>query len=505
MIPSLIIPFYLEQQHPKGVLRRTTLKSYEKDDDTEWTALVDIDKLSRDEGISWIWKGARMLPRGRDPMSNDKKLTTRALISLSREGTDTVEIREFDFLTSEFVKADPFNLPAGRTRASYKSRDVLFVSTDLEGGKLTKAGNATTIREWKRGTDFSRSKVVFQGETSDIAVSAYIDDQRRCSGDIFEIQMRKIGINASKYWVRKIKPEHLLAEDDPSRKAVSDPPPFQELQVPDDAEINFVGNLLMIRLGSEWSPDKKAFPEGSIVYVNAHKFVKYGPEGRIYHVMFQPTDGTTCESYHVTRKFIICSVQDKIKSRLEFYKIEKDGNKLRLVGMDKNPQIRVNHVQVVDPYDSDEFWLTTYGYTEPSTMWLADANKMDSSDKKVIRKTGSEGYMVRKLKGSSEVFNASDLHVLQKIAKSKDGTDIPYFLIMKKGTQLDKNNPTLLHVYGGFGVSLGPNYSAATGIAWLDRGGVYVEANVRGGGEFGPSWHKVRCKCFEDAHFIFSI
>ncbi|CAJ1961029.1 unnamed protein product [Cylindrotheca closterium] len=493
-----------DTDHPKGVWRRTTLESYEDEDNTEWTDLVDVDKLSKDEGISWIWKGARMLPRGQDPASTDNTMTTRALISLSREGTHTVEIREFDFLTSDFVKTNPFNLPEGRTRISYKSRDVLFVSSDLQDSTLTKAGNPTTIREWKRGTDFSKSKLVFQGESSDIAVGSYVDDQRHRKGDIFEVQMRRLGINASKYWVRKIKPEHTLSEDDPARKGVSDPPSFQELQVPDDAEINFVGNLLVVSLDSEWSPEKgKTFSEGAIVYVNAHKFIKYGPTDRIYHVMFQPTEGTKCDSYHAARNFIICSVQDTIKSRLEFYKLEKDGNKLRLVGMDKNPQIRVNHVQVVDSYASNEFWLTTYGYTEPSTVWLADASKMDSSDKKVIRKTGSEGYMVRKLKGLSEAFEASDLHVLQKIAKSKDGTDIPYFLIMKKGTQLDKNNPTLLHAYGGFGVSLGPNYSPATGIAWLDRGGVYVEANVRGGGEFGPTWHSAavrgrRGKSLED-------
>jgi prolyl oligopeptidase len=183
---------------------------------------------------------------------------------------------------------------------------------------------------------------------------------------------------------------------------------------------------------------------------------------------------------------------DNVKSKLEFYKLEKDANKLRLVGMDKNPQIRAINVRSVDPYEGDEFWLTTSGYIEPSTLWLADASQMDSQDKKVIRKTGSEGYIVRKLKALPDQFDSSNLEVVQKVVASKDGTKIPYFMIMKKGTQLDKSNPTLLYGYGGFEVTLGPHYVAPTGLAWLERGGVYVEANIRGGGEFGPSWHQVR-------------
>lgn len=467
------------------------MDSYESDE-TRWTTLIDVDDLAKEEDTPWGWKGARMLPRDRDPKSIDNKMITRALISLSREGSDAVTVREFDFLTSAFVTKDAFTLPEGRNRVSYKSRDVLLVASDLEGGSVTKAGNPKIVKEWGRGTEFKDAKVIFEGDASDIAVAVYIDDERFRGGDIFEVQMRMIGVNSSKYWVRKIRAEHLLGEDDPERGSAGEPPSFQELQVPYDSEVNFVGNLLLITLHSDWSPEPgKDHVEGSIIYVNAHKFIKYGPADRIYHVLFQPSEGVRCETYHVTRNFLICSILDKVKAKLEFHKLEKDGNKLRLVGMDKNSQIRVNHVLPVDTYESDEFWLTTHGYTEPSTVWLADAANMDSKDKKVIRKTGSEGYMVRKLKSLSDRFEASDLHVLQKFARSKDGTEIPYFMIMKKGTQLNKNNPTLLYAYGGFGVSLGPNYAAPTGIAWIERGGVYVEANVRGGGEFGPSWHKV--------------
>jgi prolyl oligopeptidase len=460
-----------------------------------WTTVLDVDDLAEKEEMSWVWKGSRVLPRARDPMSEGGLQVTRALLSLSRGGygSDAVVLREFDLLGSRFVTKDAFTLPEAKTRASYRSRDVLLVGSDFGPDSLTQSGNPRTIREWVRGTDVNDAPVVFEGEMSDVAVSAYVDDQRVRAGGIYEVRTRALTCNTSKYWVRKVKYEHLLAEDDPKRAGVGDPPEFKELEVPEDAEIDFVGNLLMITLRSNWEPEPgKRHDQGSIIYVNAHKFLKYGPKGRIYHELFKPTERTACENYSVTQNFLILSIMDNVKSKLEFYRLEKDANHLRLVGADKQAQIRALNVRAVDPYQGDEFWFTTSGYTEPSTLWLADASKMDTEDKKIVRKTESEGYIVRKLKGLPSQFDASGLTVVQKVVSSKDGTEVPYFMIMKTDTKFNKKNPTLLYGYGGFEVTLGPHYIAATGLAWLERGGVYVEANIRGGGEFGPTWHEVR-------------
>jgi prolyl oligopeptidase len=480
------------------------LSSYETET-PQWTTVLDIDELSRKEGVSWVWRGSRILPRARDSMSDDEKRVTRALLSFSRSGSDDVIIREFDLVAQDFVdEKTAFSVKEGKTRASYYSRDVLLVASEFDPGSLTDSGFPRTIREWVRGTELHDSPIVFEGKPSDIAVSAYVDDQRVRRGGIYEVRTRALTTTISKFWVRKVKYEHLLKRDDSQRADMQDPPPFKQLEVPGDAEIDFVGNLLMITLRSDWVPEPgKKFAPGSIVYVNAHKFIKYGPVDRIYHVLFQPTERVACENYIVTKGYLILSILDCVKSKLEFYRLEKDANKLRLVGMDKSPQIRAVNIRSVDPYEGDEFWLTTSGYTEPAALYLADASKMDSDDKKAVRKTGLEVYVVRKLKSLPELFDASNLCVTQKLAHSKDGTEIPYFMIAKKGLQLDKKNPTLLYGYGGFGVTLSPHYNAPTGIAWLERGGVYVEANIRGGGEFGLTWHesarrKDRNKAFED-------
>jgi prolyl oligopeptidase len=471
------------------------MASYESKN-PKWETVLDVDQLAQKEKTPWVWRGSRVLPRGRDPMSDGEKRVTRALISLSKGGSENVVTREFDLLSSTFVTKDAFDLPEAKTRACYKSRDVLLVGSDFGPDSLTAAGFPRTIREWRRGTDVKKAPVVFEGEKSDIAVSAYIDDQRLRGGGIYEVRTRAITASSTKYWVRKVKYGHLLAGDDPLRAEAGDVPDFKQLGVPEDAEVDFVGNLLIITLRSDWTPEDKKYLQGSLIYVNAHKFIKYGPKDRIYHVLFQPSERLACENYTVTKSFIVVSVMDNIKSRLEFHKLEKDGNKLRLVGTDKNPQIRMANVRAVDPYEGEEFWLTTTGYIEPTTLSLADAFNMDSNDKKVIRRTGSEGYIKRKLKALPGQFDAADMEVSQNTCSSKDGTEIPYFVVMKKGTIRNKSNCTLLYGYGGFEVSVGPHYVAPTGIAWLERGGVYVEANIRGGGEFGPGWHTVRRKVF---------
>jgi prolyl oligopeptidase len=491
-IVSLVRAFHA-MKNPKGIWRKTTMESYESNSPS-WTTVLDVDELAQKESQPWVWRGSRVLPRARDPMSEDGKRATRALLSLSKgAASETVVVREFDLLKSAFVTTDGFVLPEGKSRACYRSRDVLLVGGDFGPDSLTNSGYPRTIREWVRGTDIRDAPVVFEGEKGDMAVSSYIDDQRLRGGGIFEVRTRALAPNNSKCWVRKIKPEHLLPSNDSQRLAAGDPGSFKEVETPGDAEVDFIGNLLMITLRSDWSPESgKKFRAGSLIYVNSHKFVKYGPKDRIYHVLFQPEDRVTCENYCATKNFLIVSVMDNLKSKLEFYRFEKDANKLRLVGMDKNGHVRSVNVRSVDPYEGDEFWLSTTGYTEATTLYLGDAAKMDTDDKKKIRKTGSEGYIVRKLKALPEQFDSSGIEVIQKSVASKDGTEIPYFMIMKSGASASKRNVTLLYGYGGFEVSLGPQYIAPTGIAWLERGGVYVEANIRGGGEFGPNWHQVR-------------
>jgi prolyl oligopeptidase len=501
---EILYNFWKDATNPKGLWRKTTLESYTTAT-PEWTTVLNVDALAAADGISWVYKGSRSLPRARDPESDNGRIVTRSLLSLSRGGSDAAYIKEFDMLTAEFVaeQDQPFNLPEAKTSASYKSRNVLLVGSDFGPDSLTDSGYPRTVREWVRGTDIANAPVIFEGDKKDVSVSASVSDERLWGGGIYEVRSRSLTFYTSKYWMRKVAYEHLLAPDDPARLGVAEPCDFVEVDIQEDAEVDFLGKLMLISLRSDWEPvvgSGTIYTRGSVIYVETDKFLEQGKEACEYFVLFEPTERTAYEYYTMTKNYLVLSTMDNVKSKLLFYKIGNEGSTLTLVGGDPVAQIRDCSVRPLDPYDAnDKFWFTTSDFTTPSTLFLADAAKVE--DAAGVNKP--DAYIIDKVKSLPPQYDSSDLDVAQQVAVSKDGTEIPYFIIKKKDAAMDGKNPTLLYGYGGFEVSLGPHYIATAGLAWLERGGVYVEANIRGGGEFGPSWHQAalkanRNKAYED-------
>ncbi|EEC47531.1 predicted protein [Phaeodactylum tricornutum CCAP 1055/1] len=491
----ILFNFWKDSKNPKGLWRKTTLSSY-KSGTPAWEIVLNLDELAKTDDVSWVWKGSRALPRSRDPTDGQK--VTRALLSLSRGGSDASHLKEFDLTTNTFVVDQPFVLPEAKTRASYKSRDVLWVGSDFGPDSLTDSGYPRTVREWVRGTNIDDAPTIFEGEQKDVAVSAYISDERTWNGGIYEIYSRSVTFYTSKVWMRKIQPEHLLTPDDPARQNIADPDELTPLDIQDDAEVSLLGNLMLISLRSDWTPvpGGPTYQRGSVIFALTDTFLEKGAAGSTYSVLFKPTDRTAYEYFTATKNYLVLSTMDNVKSKLQFYKIE--GETLTLVSdPEAEAQIRDCSVSPVDPYDgSDEFWFTTSDFTTPSTLFLADAARVEGS-------SATDSFLQEKLRSLPPQYDASNLDVAQQIAVSNDGTEIPYFIIKNKDLKLDGKNPTLLYGYGGFEVSLGPHYIATAGLAWLERGGVYVEANIRGGGEFGPSWHQAalkanRNKAYED-------
>jgi prolyl oligopeptidase len=306
----------------------------------------------------------------------------------------------------------------------------------------------------------------------------YIDDQRENKGGIYEVRCRSTTFYTSKYWMRKIQYEHLLAPDDPARKGVPEPDDFVAVDIQDDAEMHFVGNLLIVSLRSDWEPAPgQKFKQGSLIYTDCETFMKKGKEACEYKILFEPTERTAEDTYSLTKNYLILSIMDNVKSRLQFWKVGEDGNSLTLVGEDKEAMIRSASANPLDWIENDHFWFTTSGYTQPSTLYLADAARIEYAESNDV----PDLYVQREVKSLPHQYDSSNLEVTQRTAISKDGTEIPYFLVCKKETVLDGKTPTLLYGYGGFEVSLGPKYIATSGLAWLERGGAYVEANIRGG------------------------
>jgi len=238
--------------------------------------------------------------------------------------------------------------------------------------------------------------------------------------------------------------DHLLA---PSKRPKDLPElEFKKVDVQDDADINFLGNLFIVSLRSDWTPnDDKTYKSGSVIYCPLDKFSTQGSKAVDYQVLFEPTERTAYEYFTCTKNYLVLSTMDNVKSKLQFFKVGDNGNSLTLVSGDVEAQIRDCSVRPLDPTDGDEFWFTTSTYTQPSTLYLADARQMEkdgSSDKE-------DAFIVEKLKTLPPQYDSSGLIAEQRFATSKDGTKVPYFIVMKEDTALNGKNPTLLYGYGG--------------------------------------------------------
>lgn len=330
------------------------------------------------------------------------------------------------------------------------------------------------------------------------SVSVYVSDERTWGGGIYEFHVRSLTFYTSKYAMRQIQPEHLLAPDDPARANVGEPGVFIELDLQDDAEVSLMGNLMFISLRSDWQPVPRGrtYRTGSLIYTPILDFVDSGAAGCTFKSLFEPTERTAYEYFSATKNYLILATTESVKSKLEFYKIGDNGTTLTpMRTIPSLARIRDCNASPIDPYSgSDEFWFSTSSFLVPSSLFLADASRMEQEEAKQSNGDAWDPFIVTKLKELPPKFDAGDLTVAQHTATSEDGTDIPYFIVMKRDTALNGKNPTMLYGYGGFEVSLGPHYIATIGIAWLERGGIYVQANIRGGGEFGPSWHQAAVK-----------
>jgi prolyl oligopeptidase len=355
-----------------------------------------------------------------------------------------------------------FHFPReAKTRASYKSRDVLFIGSDFGPDSLTDSGYPRTIREWVRGTDIDLAPTVFEGEKADVSVSSWIDDQRHRGAGIYEIRSRSLTFYTSRYWVRKVSYEHLLALNDPKRLSCGEPPNFSEVNVPRDAEIDFFANLLLISLRSDWSIEGKniSFLKGSLICVDYDEFLSRGVEGSRFSMLFEPSKGTALDTYSATKNYIILSIMDNVQSQLVFLFYDPNIQNFVPAGGDSHSRIRAANVGAYDSYNSDKFWLTTSGFLQPSTLYMANAEKVRpfndvKPDTNLAEVELEDVYIDQKLRALPPQFNAKDLEAVQRFAMSKDGTQIPYFLIYKRGTKMDGNTPTLLYGKEIFSTSL---------------------------------------------------
>jgi len=431
--------FWQDQKNIRGVWRRTTMDEYRKPE-PKWETVLDLDQLARNEKENWVWKGSTCLYPKYD----------RCLLTLSRGGADAAVVREFDVLGKSFV-AGGFEMKEAKGSASWINRDTLFVQTDFGPGSQTKSGYPRIVKEWKRGTPLDAAKVVFEGQEADISVSAWQSEQKGYTTRQFV--RRGVTFFTTELFLRE------------GTKLI-------KMDVPADAQASYAQDMLWVRLKSAWTLGDRTYAQGSLIAMNFERFLK---GERNFDVLFEPTYRKSLAGWTLTRNYLILNELDNVKNRL--YEVQYKNGKWnrRTVSL---PGLGTVGASAIDSDESDDYFLTITDYLTPSTLFLA--------------KAGSDTR--EQLKSLPAFFDATPYKVEQFEVASKDGERIPYFMVMNKNTKLDGKNPTLLYGYGGFEVSQLPGYSATVGNAWLNNGGVYVVANIRGGGEFGPRWHQAGLK-----------
>lgn len=452
---EFLYDFWQDEAHPRGLWRRTTREELSRAE-PKWETVLDVDALARREGKPWAFSKAVW----RQPDE------TRVLLELSPGGGDAVEVREFDVETKDFVKGG-FALPAAKSRVAWCGEDAIYVGTDFGEGSLTDSGYPRVVKKWIRGTPLDAAETLHEGAKE----SVWAMGARHGSGaDAIHLVSE-----ALTFWTTKIF-------------QIEESGTLKPLAVPATAKVvdAFEGKLV-IWLKEDWAIDGKTFGAGSVVLAELGALRGEGGE---VELLVAQEGSVVVEEVDVADGRVFVTLLDNVRGRLMRIARDGEGWKRELVEFPDNGALEVINVRGSD----GEAWVAYESFTVPTTLY----------------RVAPGAAKAEKMKAQAPTFDGERFEARQFWCTSADGTKVPYFLVGPKGMAFDGSWPVWMFSYGGFETSLKPSYSGsyedlhgAYGKLWLERGGVFVLANIRGGGEFGPAWHtsalkENHTKCFED-------
>lgn len=433
--------FWQDATNVRGLWRRASLRSY-KSGDPRWVTIMDLDKVAEEEGENWVLKGRKCLAPD----------FGRCLIELSRGGGDAVVTREFDAVMKRFV-AGGFETEEAKQEVVWVDRDTVLTGTDYGDSTLTESGYANQVKVWKRGYALSNAKLVHEGNRTDVGSFAFAS--HRADGTY-------VGVRQAVTFFTEII--HIYdAENEEMRT----------LDLPRDIDFKGIfGNDAIIQLRKDWSVGDRTVTAGTIVSVNIEDAID-GVAGANLKVIFAPGDRSSVDAVSVGKDRIFISVLDNVTGRLVAATPSNTGWALNDIPVPANGALSI----VSADEWSDTAFLNYENFLQPDTLYVVER--------------GDTPVEVQSLPAR---FEADGLVTEQKFATSKDGTQVPYFVIRRTDTEMNGSTPTMLYGYGGFEISLTPTYLQGFGKLWIENGGAYVIANIRGGGEFGPAWHQAALK-----------
>lgn len=432
---GFVYNFWQDAKNPKGVWRRTGIAEYQKPD-PKWDVLLDVDALARQEKENWVYSGAQCTPA-----------QARCLISLSRGGGDAVVVREFDLKSRKF---DPsgFSLPEAKSDVTYLDEDTVLFGTDFGKGSLTTSGYPRIVKQWRRGTPIARAQTIHEGKLTDVGSSAFV---LRPKEGPYAMVVRSPSFFENEYFV---------IENGKARK----------LPLPLTAVVQgMIDGALLATLREDFG----GFKEGALVAFR---------EGSPHQLIHDPGPRGSIEGVGVGRDKVYAMITQNVIGAVHVF--TPPASSSEAVGQNKAkgwsdkvlplPGAGTPGISSVNAYGREAMY-TFNSYLVPPTLYF------DAGDDKP-----------KAIKSLPARFDAKGMVTEQFLATSKDGTRIPYFVTRPRS--MGGPAATILYGYGGFENSLTPSYSANFGRLWVGKGGLYVVANIRGGGEFGPAWHKAALK-----------
>ncbi len=436
--PDGLYNFWQDKANPKGVMRRTTLESY-RTATPEWEVILDVDALAKAEGKEWVYQGSTCLP----PAMN------RCMIALSDGGEDATILREFDTSTKQFVEGGFVLAEKSQGGVEWVDENTLLVGRNFGAGTLTESNYPFTTREWKRGTRIEDAPEIFRGDAKDVSSGAAL---LRDNEDVIHARIAYRGISFHERLWYVWKDGQWLQLDIPTK---ANP-------------VGIVDGHMLFSPDVDWTVDGQTFPADSLVAADLEEW-KANPNGAKKALVWAPADRQTKQGSTVTAGGLYVALLDNVVGKVLKFNFADGKWASTPVDLPDNATIGI----AASSDDTDQIMYTVSGFLEPTTLYYTDGKTAPAV-----------------LKTSPSYFDPAGASVEQYEATSKDGTKIPYFIVKPKGMKADGSTATLLTGYGGFQVPRLPAYLGSTGKLWVEKGGAYVLANMRGGGEFGPNWHQ---------------
>lgn len=443
-----ILNFWQDEKNPKGLWRRASVSEYAKTEPA-WETLIDFDALSAAEAESWVYKGSDCLAPAR----------RRCLVSLSRGGKDAVVVREFDAEAKAFLP-DGYSFPEAKSDISWVDEGRVLVGTDFGPGSMTDSGYPRIVKRLDRGRPLADAWTVFEGSSTDVGVWAWTVHRPDVRAAFIYRSITRY--DTELYWL------------DPGGRPTLVP-------IPKDSRVQglFDGRLLTL-LRSEWKTASATYTAGSLVALPFSAAGGPGPETAL-ELVSAPSPRRSIEGVAITSSTLYVVSLDNVKGRVARLRRTAAGWAAEPVELPDNGN---TSVAATDDFD-DRVFVSYQSFLVPPTLYTLEAGRP------------------RPVKSLPARFDPAGKRVEQLEAVSADGTRIPYFLIRPEGTPPPGGFPLILEGYGGFEANSTPSYLSSAGKVWLERGGAYAEANIRGGGEFGPAWHRAaltvnRQKAFDD-------